>query len=92
MNKAKVSKLIDNFSKARVLVLGDIMLDRYVWGNVERISPEAPVPVIEVSNETSRLGCAANVAHNQSSLGAIPIPIGIVEDYNKGLLTQELIA
>ncbi|MDE3058483.1 MAG: D-glycero-beta-D-manno-heptose-7-phosphate kinase [Bacteroidota bacterium] len=54
------------------------MLDKYVWGSVGRISPEAPVPVVEVENETERLGGAANVAHNIQSLGGIPVSIGVI--------------
>lgn len=62
----------------RVLVLGDVMLDRYLWGNVTRISPEAPVPVVEVDSETMRLGGAANVAHNVKSLKAVPELVSVV--------------
>jgi len=76
------------FKNKKIIVLGDLMLDRYVWGVVERISPEAPVPVVEVTNETTRLGGAANVAHNLSSLGATAIPIGIIGDDQSG---QQLI-
>ena len=79
----------EQFSKKSIIVVGDLMLDRYVWGTVDRISPEAPVPVVEVTSETVRLGGAANVAHNLYSLGATPIPIGIVgNDYagQNGLL------
>ena len=78
MNKARISKLIANFGKTKILVLGDIMLDRYLWGNVERISPEAPVPVVSVTNETSNLGGAANVAANVQALGADVLLVGIV--------------
>ncbi|UCE08483.1 MAG: bifunctional hydroxymethylpyrimidine kinase/phosphomethylpyrimidine kinase, partial [bacterium] len=70
----------EQFRTKKIIVLGDLMLDRYVWGTVDRISPEAPVPVVEVTNEFTRLGGAANVAHNLYSLGATPIPIGIVGD------------
>jgi bifunctional ADP-heptose synthase (sugar kinase/adenylyltransferase) len=54
------------------MVVGDLILDRFIWGNVERISPEAPVPVIEITQETVHLGGAANVAANLVSLGARP--------------------
>ena len=57
-------------AKARVLVVGDAMLDRYWHGAVERISPEAPVPVVKVSREEERIGAAANVAYNVATLGA----------------------
>lgn len=62
----------------RILVLGDVMLDRYLWGNVTRISPEAPVPVVEVDRESMRLGGAANVAHNVLSLKGKPELIAVV--------------
>jgi len=75
---------LQKFKEKRIIVLGDLMLDRYVWGVVERISPEAPVPVIEVTNETTRLGGAANVAHNLASLGATPIPIGVIGNDQSG--------
>ena len=53
-----------------VLVIGDVMLDRYLWGKVDRISPEAPVPVVDIERESVRLGGAANVARNVQALGA----------------------
>jgi D-beta-D-heptose 7-phosphate kinase / D-beta-D-heptose 1-phosphate adenosyltransferase len=62
--------VIENFSKAKVLVIGDVMLDRYWWGSVNRISPEAPVPVINLQRTTTMPGGAANVALNVASLGA----------------------
>jgi rfaE bifunctional protein kinase chain/domain len=65
-------------SGKRIAVIGDVMLDRYVWGNVLRISPEAPVPVVEVESESTRLGGAANVANNIASLGAEALLIGVV--------------
>jgi len=66
------------FRDQRVLVIGDLMLDRYIWGDTARISPEAPVPVIEARDETLRLGGAANVAHNVRALGGTPILVGVV--------------
>ena len=68
--------------EARILVLGDIMLDRYVRGDVNRISPEAPVPVVRVTRERNLLGGAANVAMNISSLGANAILIGYLGNDN----------
>ena len=61
---------IQAFKKARLLIVGDVMLDRYWFGDTERISPEAPVPVVLVSREDERLGGAANVARNAASVGA----------------------
>jgi rfaE bifunctional protein kinase chain/domain len=68
----------------RVMVIGDVMLDRYLWGGVSRISPEAPVPVVEISEETTRLGGAANVANNIVSLGAACHVFGVVGDDHDG--------
>ena len=59
---------INKFPQQRIMVVGDVMLDRYIVGNVSRISPEAPIPVIEVEKEFNNLGGAANVASNISSL------------------------
>jgi D-beta-D-heptose 7-phosphate kinase/D-beta-D-heptose 1-phosphate adenosyltransferase len=70
--------LVDRFAGRRLLVLGDLMLDHYLWGRCERISPEAPVPVVEVQKETSSLGGAGNVAANLTSLGAEPVLVGLV--------------
>ena len=64
-----LAKIIDRFPRTRVLVVGDVMIDHYVWGNVSRISPEAPVPVVNVTRETMLLGAAANVVNNIRSLG-----------------------
>jgi len=69
MKKQKLFNIIKKFDGKNVLVVGDIMLDRYVWGNVERISPEAPVPVVEVIKETQTLGGCGNVANNITSVG-----------------------
>ncbi len=69
---------LPNWRGLPVVVLGDVMLDRFVRGEVRRISPEAPIPVVEVSDETAALGGAANVAHNLKALGASPVLIGVV--------------
>ena len=68
----------DKFSKTKILVIGDVMLDRYWWGSVGRISPEAPVPVVRLDKTTLAAGGAANVAVNVSGLGAQPVLLGIV--------------
>lgn len=70
--------LVERFAGRRLLVLGDLMIDHYLWGRVERISPEAPVPVVEVQRETSSLGGAGNVAANLTALGAEPVLVGVV--------------
>ena len=70
--------LTNDFEKTKVLVIGDVMLDRYVWGEVRRISPEAPVPVVKMHRTTETLGGAANVANNLSGLGCAVTVIGVV--------------
>jgi rfaE bifunctional protein kinase chain/domain len=76
--RAKLAGLLRGFRGQRILVLGDLMLDKYIWGAVSRISPEAPVPVVEVHSDSSCLGGAGNVGHNLESLGARPILVGVV--------------
>ncbi len=78
LNPSRVEEIDKQFSGKRIAVVGDLMLDRYFWGTVTRISPEAPVPVVEVDEESTRFGGAANVAHNIASLGGIPLLIGVV--------------
>jgi D-glycero-beta-D-manno-heptose-7-phosphate kinase len=75
---------VDRLASARALVIGDIILDVYVWGDVTRISPEAPVPVVEVREETRALGGAANVVHNMVTLGARPLVCGVVGKDREG--------
>jgi D-beta-D-heptose 7-phosphate kinase/D-beta-D-heptose 1-phosphate adenosyltransferase len=70
--------VVDRFRRVTVLVAGDLMLDHFVWGSVDRISPEAPVPVVQVTAESRRLGGAANVAHNIRALGGSAIVCGVV--------------
>lgn len=70
MNETALTALFDRFTKLKVLVIGDVMLDRYIHGKVERISPEAPVPVVNVNRHEDRLGGAANVALNVLAMGA----------------------
>src|SRR5437867_1627456 len=77
---ATLRQIVSRFAGRRIAVLGDLMLDRYVWGRVERISPEAPVPVVEIERETYALGGAGNVAANLRSLGAEPVLIAAVGD------------
>ncbi len=79
-----VKQLFDSFSKLRVLIIGDVMLDSYIWGSVDRISPEAPVPVINVKKKDFRLGGAANVALNIASLGATPVLCALVGNDEDG--------
>jgi D-beta-D-heptose 7-phosphate kinase/D-beta-D-heptose 1-phosphate adenosyltransferase len=75
---ALLRSLVARFSGRRIAVLGDCMLDRYLWGRVERISPEAPVPVVEIERESFALGGAGNVAANLRALGAEPVLLGVL--------------
>jgi rfaE bifunctional protein kinase chain/domain len=81
----------ERLAAARVLVVGDAMLDRYWHGAVERISPEAPVPVVKVSREEERIGAAANVAYNVSTLGAQASFLGVVGDDEPGHRLEKLL-
>jgi rfaE bifunctional protein kinase chain/domain len=80
MNLQRAQQIINKFADCRIVVLGDLMLDEFIWGEVRRISPEAPVPVVEVKRESWNLGGAANVVANLLALGAQVAPIGIVGD------------
>jgi rfaE bifunctional protein kinase chain/domain len=82
--RSRLQSLFDHLQGKRVAVVGDLMLDRYYWGAVVRISPEAPVPVVEVESESERLGGAANVANNIASLGGIPLMIGVIGEDDAG--------
>jgi rfaE bifunctional protein kinase chain/domain len=75
---------IQRFKESTILVIGDIMLDRFIWGRVSRISPEAPVPVVEVESESTMLGGAANVVNNLVSLGCRAFLCGLVGDDQPG--------
>ncbi|HEX6790098.1 MAG TPA: D-glycero-beta-D-manno-heptose-7-phosphate kinase [Candidatus Krumholzibacteria bacterium] len=79
-----VRERVERFASAKVAVLGDIMLDRYFWGDVERISPEAPVPVVHVTRRSRRLGGAANVAANLAALGASAEVVSVRGDDREG--------
>ncbi len=87
----RIDEIFQHFEGKRVAVVGDLMLDRYYWGSVARISPEAPVPVVEVESESTRLGGAANVANNIASLGGIPVMIGVIGNDDDGGALQGLI-
>ncbi len=81
----------EQFSKARLLVVGDVMLDRYWFGDTNRISPEAPVPVVQVGKIDERLGGAANVARNIAALGAKTTILGVIGDDEPGRRVSELL-
>ena len=83
---------LEQLAKARVLVVGDAMLDRYWYGAVDRISPEAPVPVVRVSRTEERMGGAANVASNIVALGAKASLLTVVGDDEASHLLEALVA
>jgi len=88
MTKSEIQKLFNSFNDLTCLIIGDVMVDAYIWGKVNRISPEAPVPVFEAKNRENRLGGAANVALNIQALGAKPILCGIIGDDVKGKIFE----
>ena len=82
--KSRLQELFQSFERKKIAVVGDLMIDQYFWGTVRRISPEAPVPVVEVNSESTRLGGAANVANNVLSLGGEPLLVGLIGDDHQG--------
>jgi rfaE bifunctional protein kinase chain/domain len=84
ISEKRLAQLKNSFNGLRIAIVGDMMLDCYFRGEVKRISPEAPVPVLEVENEFYRFGGAANVALNILKLGGIPYPIGVIGKDNDG--------
>ncbi|MCJ7664679.1 MAG: D-glycero-beta-D-manno-heptose-7-phosphate kinase [Desulfobacterales bacterium] len=91
-NRIDVDKLVERFKKTTLLVVGDIMIDEFIWGTVTRISPEAPVPVVAVTRETLLLGGAANVVHNVHSLGGRVLLAGLIGDDRMGEKIKKLLA
>ena len=91
MTNSEVNEIFDGFNNLNCLIIGDVMVDAYIWGNVNRISPEAPVPVFEAKKRENRLGGAANVALNIQALGATPILCGIIGNDVKGKVFNEVL-
>lgn len=85
-------QFLSGCKKQRILVIGDIMVDRYLWGTIDRISPEAPVPVVDVRSEEERLGGAGNVAINLAGLGAAVDLIGVTGDDDQAQRLIDLLA
>lgn len=83
MKEKNLSRIFDSFNDLTVLVVGDVMIDSYYWGRVNRISPEAPVPVVSIENKESRLGGAANVALNLMTMGARPVICSVIGSDNR---------
>jgi len=91
ISENRVDEIINCFKNKKILVIGDLILDRYLWGEVERISPEAPVPIVEVKKETLNPGGASNVAWNVSELGATTYMAGIIGNDSSGKLLEGLL-
>jgi rfaE bifunctional protein kinase chain/domain len=91
IKKTRLAELKKSFDGKRIAVIGDMMLDGYFWGDVKRISPEAPVPVLEVEEEFFRFGGAANVALNILTLGGIPLPVGVIGYDSYGTIFSSLL-
>ncbi len=91
MTKEKIEQVFEDFNKLKVLVVGDIMIDAYLIGKVDRISPEAPVPIVNVSKKENRLGGAANVGLNLVALGVQTSLIGVVGNDDNGKVFQNLL-
>ena len=79
-----MTNIFEKLNSLNVLIIGDVMIDSYIWGKIERISPEAPVPVVRVTKKENRLGGAANVALNIQSLGACPYICAVIGDDSDG--------
>ena len=78
LDRRRIEQLLNRFAANTIVIVGDVMLDEFIWGRVHRISPEAPVPVVEVLDETYHMGGSANVAANIRGLEGTPIPIGVL--------------
>jgi rfaE bifunctional protein kinase chain/domain len=85
-----IPQLFEQFAKMNVLIIGDVMIDSYMFGNVDRISPEAPVPIVSITGKEDRLGGAANVAINIRSLGACPYLCSVIGNDQQGNLLLQL--
>jgi D-beta-D-heptose 7-phosphate kinase/D-beta-D-heptose 1-phosphate adenosyltransferase len=82
--KSKFKHFFDSQKRPKVLVIGDLILDEYIWGSVNRVSPEAPVPILESKSENMALGGAANVANNLVALGCEVFLVGALGQDEKG--------
>ena len=91
ITSVRAKEILQSCSGSSIAVVGDIMLDKYFWGSVTRISPEAPVPVIDLEHESLHLGGAANVAGNLKALGIKPLLCGIVGSDTSGHSILEIL-
>lgn len=91
VKRDNIEEVFSKFSELNVLIIGDAMVDSYLWGKVDRISPEAPIPIVTVTSQENRLGGAGNVSLNIQALGATPILISLIGDDEKGRIFAELL-
>ncbi|NBP64979.1 MAG: D-glycero-beta-D-manno-heptose-7-phosphate kinase, partial [Bacteroidetes bacterium] len=91
ITSSRASHILSQCNGKTIAVIGDIMLDRYFWGSVNRISPEAPVPVIDLEHESIHLGGAANVAGNLQALGINLLLCGVIGDDNTGAMLIDIL-
>lgn len=91
MNKTEVEQLFESFSKYNIMIIGDVMVDTYIWGRVDRISPEAPVPILTCTKRENRLGGAGNVALNVMALGATPLLCSMIGNDSKSQIFFNLL-
>lgn len=89
--KRKILETIKQFKHKKIAIIGDLMLDKYVWGKVDRISPEAPVPVVDVDKDDYKIGAAGNVALNIESLGGKPYLFSVIGDDGYGRMLTEIL-
>ncbi len=86
-----LTEIFNDFNDLKIIIVGDVMIDSYIWGNVDRISPEAPVPIVNIRKQERRLGGAANVALNVQALGATPILCSVIGDDEEANSLEKLL-
>ncbi len=91
-NTERLQEIFSSFQNKKILVVGDLMLDEYLRGQVNRLSPEAPVPIVEIEQESYHFGGAANVSFNLKTLGCQPVTIGLVGNDRAGGILKDLLA
>lgn len=89
--KGNYKKLFNDFNGLNILIIGDVMVDSYLWGKVERVSPEAPIPIVALRKRENRMGGAANVARNLLAMGANPILCSVIGTDEKGVTFLDLL-
>ena len=91
MDHSEVNQIFNQFKEMQAIVIGDAMVDSYMWGKVERVSPEAPIPIVSVTQRENRLGGAANVSLNLQALGATPYLFAVIGNDDKGRKFRKLL-